>query len=55
MAGTNGYAPRLKKLYREEIVSRLKEQFSYANVMQVPRLFGLFGLLGLFALFGLLV
>jgi large subunit ribosomal protein L5 len=30
--------PRLKQRYREEIVARLREQFGYANVMQVPRL-----------------
>ena len=29
--------PRLKQRYREEIVGRLREQFGYANVMQVPR------------------
>jgi large subunit ribosomal protein L5 len=28
--------PRLKQRYREEIASALREQFSYANVMQVP-------------------
>jgi large subunit ribosomal protein L5 len=30
--------PRLKARYREEIVPALREQFSYENVMQVPRL-----------------
>jgi large subunit ribosomal protein L5 len=30
--------PRLKRRYREEIVPALREQFSYANVMQVPTL-----------------
>src|SRR4051794_24597866 len=30
--------PRLKQRYREEIVGQLREQFSYANVMQVPTL-----------------
>ena len=29
-------APRLKQRYREEIVPALREQFAYANVMQVP-------------------
>ncbi|MFT5144514.1 MAG: large subunit ribosomal protein L5 [Rhodothermales bacterium] len=33
-----GYTPRLKDKYRDEIVSALREQFSYDNVMQVPRL-----------------
>ena len=28
--------PRLKQRYREEIVSDLREQFGFANVMQVP-------------------
>ncbi|MPZ83711.1 MAG: 50S ribosomal protein L5 [Actinophytocola sp.] len=29
--------PRLKTRYREEITAGLQEEFSYANVMQVPR------------------
>ncbi|ONI82582.1 50S ribosomal protein L5 [Saccharothrix sp. ALI-22-I] len=28
--------PRLKTRYREEIVAALREQFEYANVMQIP-------------------
>src|SRR5687767_15102329 len=28
--------PRLKVRYREEIVASLREQFEYANVMQIP-------------------
>ncbi|MBL7501565.1 50S ribosomal protein L5 [Frankia sp. CNm7] len=28
--------PRLKQRYREEIAPALREQFSYANVMQIP-------------------
>ncbi len=28
--------PRLKQRYRDEIQGRLRQQFSYANVMQVP-------------------
>src|SRR5918999_5495747 len=31
-------APRLKERYRSEIVAKLKEQFNYANPMQVPGL-----------------
>jgi large subunit ribosomal protein L5 len=31
-------APRLKERYRSEIVAALKEQFNYANPMQVPGL-----------------
>ena len=30
--------PRLKQKYREEIRPALNEQFSYANVMQIPGL-----------------
>jgi large subunit ribosomal protein L5 len=30
--------PRLKARYREEIVAKLREDFSYGNVMQVPGL-----------------
>jgi large subunit ribosomal protein L5 len=30
--------PRLKVRYREEILPRLREEFGYRNVMQVPRL-----------------
>jgi large subunit ribosomal protein L5 len=29
-------APRLKQRYREEIVGQLRDEFSYANVMQIP-------------------
>ena len=30
--------PRLKQRYRDEILSQLREQFGYSNVMQVPTL-----------------
>ncbi|NYI05913.1 50S ribosomal protein L5 [Allostreptomyces psammosilenae] len=30
--------PRLKQRYREEIIGKLREEFSYENVMQVPGL-----------------
>ena len=30
--------PRLQDLYRESIIPALRERFSYANVMQVPRI-----------------
>src|SRR3954454_16309877 len=30
--------PRLKQRYRDEISGQLREQFSYANVMQIPTL-----------------
>ena len=32
------YVPRLKQEYGERIVSALKEEFGYKNVMQVPKL-----------------
>lgn len=32
------YTVRLKEEYRDRIVSALKEEFSYSNVMQVPKL-----------------
>lgn len=32
------YVPRLKQEYKERIVSSLKEEFGYANVMMVPKL-----------------
>ena len=33
-----GYVPTLKKVYKEEIVDKLKKQFGYTTVMQVPKL-----------------
>jgi large subunit ribosomal protein L5 len=35
---TNGYAPRLRARYREEVVPALKDQLGLANVMEVPGL-----------------
>ena len=32
------YKPRYHKLYKEEIVPKLMEQFQYKSIMQVPRL-----------------
>ncbi|MCD6531658.1 50S ribosomal protein L5 [bacterium] len=32
------YVPRYKKIYREEVVPRLREQFGYGNIHQVPAL-----------------
>jgi large subunit ribosomal protein L5 len=32
------YIPRLKKEYKETVVSNLRKEFEYSNVMQVPRL-----------------
>lgn len=34
----DGYTPRFKTKYREEVVPALIEQFGYDNIMQVPRL-----------------
>ena len=33
-----GYTPRLKEEYKGRVISALKEEFGYKNVMQVPRL-----------------
>jgi len=33
-----GYSPRLKEEYKSRVVSALKEEFGYKNVMQVPKL-----------------
>jgi large subunit ribosomal protein L5 len=35
---TDGYAPRLKVRYRDELVPQLREQLGFENVNQVPRL-----------------
>jgi large subunit ribosomal protein L5 len=32
------YTPRLKKVYKEEIVSKLMEKFGYKSIMEVPKL-----------------
>ena len=37
-AGGDGYVPRLKKLYEDELRPRLKEELGLSSVMQVPRL-----------------
>lgn len=38
MAEANGYEPRLKTLYRDEIRGKMNEQFKYKNPMQTPAL-----------------
>ncbi|MCW5725311.1 MAG: 50S ribosomal protein L5 [Maricaulaceae bacterium] len=38
MSKANGYEPRLKTRYRDEVRKRLKEKFGYSNDMQIPRL-----------------
>ena len=35
---TNGYTPRLKTLYEDELRARLREELGLSSVMQVPRL-----------------
>jgi large subunit ribosomal protein L5 len=37
-AAEQGAGPRMKARYREEIIPAMREQFGYANVMQVPGL-----------------
>jgi large subunit ribosomal protein L5 len=37
-ASANGYVPRLRVRYQDEIVPALKERFQYSSTMQVPRL-----------------
>ena len=36
--GTNGYAPRLKTAYQQEVRARLKDELGLSSTMQVPRL-----------------
>ena len=38
MTATTSNAPRLKLRYREDIQGKLREEFSYENVMQIPGL-----------------
>jgi len=38
VAKEQAYEPRLKSVYRERIRSAMKEQFSYTNEMQIPKL-----------------
>ena len=37
-AAGNGYVPRLKQRYKDEVAAKLREEFAIANVMAVPRL-----------------
>lgn len=34
----NGYAPRLRQKYQDKVIPALLTEFSYGNVMEVPRL-----------------
>jgi large subunit ribosomal protein L5 len=38
MLDTATYTPRLKALYKDQVRAALKEEFSYKNDMQIPRL-----------------
>src|SRR5258708_31342233 len=38
--------PRLKERYRNEVVAKLREQYNYANPMQVPSLVKIVGNMG---------
>ena len=38
MAKEQAYEPRLKTVYRENIRSKLRDEFSYTNEMQIPKL-----------------
>ncbi|MCY4167016.1 MAG: 50S ribosomal protein L5 [Rhodobacter sp.] len=38
MLDTVGYVPRYKAMYRERIRAAMKDEFRYANVMEIPRL-----------------
>ena len=38
MLDTANYTPRLRALYDAEIKAKLREEFGYKNVMQIPRL-----------------
>jgi large subunit ribosomal protein L5 len=38
MMATDGYAPRLKIRFRDELVPQLQQQLGFSNVNQVPRL-----------------
>ena len=35
---SDNYEPRLKKKYKEQIRTKLQEEFKYSNEMQVPKL-----------------
>ena len=32
------YVPRMLQFYRDEIMEKLRKEFEYVNVMQIPRL-----------------
>lgn len=38
MLDVTNYEPRLKKHYRDVVVPKMREQFGYRNVMEIPRI-----------------
>ena len=38
MLDVTNYEPRLKKFYRDEVVPKMREQFGYKNVMDIPKI-----------------
>jgi large subunit ribosomal protein L5 len=38
MSDVQNYEPRLKGIYREQIRSKMREEFGYTNEMQIPKL-----------------
>lgn len=38
MAEAENYLPRLKQRYKDEIRAKMQEQFSYSNLMMIPKL-----------------
>ncbi len=38
MPETHNYVPRMKTLYREAVVGKMREQFGYKNALEVPQL-----------------
>jgi large subunit ribosomal protein L5 len=38
MLDVTNYEPRLKKLYRDVVVPKMREQFGYKNALEVPRI-----------------
>jgi len=38
MSPSGRYAPRMKRIYKEDVIRQMKERFGYKNSMAVPRL-----------------
>src|SRR5260221_14160044 len=41
------YAPRMKRIYKEDVIRQMKERFGYKNSMAVPRLCKIVGNMGI--------